>query len=209
MSSRRQCTVVAVVASLASLIAVANAFGALAATATISATPDGPNYDYTVTLTNTGSADIGTFWFAWTPPGQPFEYDFLPSGPIPTGQPGGWLGLASLGFPGYSIESYNYLGSPISPGGIGMFQFTTSDTPTQLQESTLGFPNTTSFIYEGAPEVGAPARVDPVFDVPEASSSFLMAMGCTAAGLRRRCRQTPLPQPLHAHALAESEFLSV
>lgn len=171
-------------------IAVAPAFAQLEATATISAIPDGANFDYTITLTNTGDSDIGTFWFAWTPPDMPAEYDFLPSAPFAINQPTGWFGNSSAGFPGYSIEYYNYTGSLIAPGDTGVFQFSSPDSPSTLQESTFGFPNTTSFIYADQPEVGDTARVDPVF-VPEPSTYSLLAI--SSAGLlallyrRRRC----------------------
>jgi len=170
-------------------IVTAPAFGQLSATATISAVADGANFDYTISLTNTGSSNIGTFWFAWTPPGMPTEYDFLPSAPFAISQPTGWLGPASFGFPGYSIE-YNYnnnTGNAITPGNTATFSFTSPDSPTTLQGTTFGFPRTTSFIYAGAPEVGATAQVNPVF-VPEPSAYALLAVGCAGllATLRRR-----------------------
>src|SRR6476660_1352749 len=95
---------------------VAPACAALTGTATISSAPNGANFDYTIVLTNTGTTNIGTFWFAWTPPGQPIEYDFLPSPANPTTFPSGWLGYDVPGFPGYSLEFYNYTGSNIAPG---------------------------------------------------------------------------------------------
>src|SRR5262245_5401665 len=67
------------------------AFASLAPTATISATPHGANYDYTILLKNTGTTNIGTFWFAWTPPDLPDEFDFLPSEPLSVSQPPGWV----------------------------------------------------------------------------------------------------------------------
>jgi hypothetical protein len=170
-------------------IALAPAFGQLAGTATIAGTPNGPNFNYTISLTNTGTLNIGTFWFAWTPPGMPTEYDFLPSAPFSISQPTGWLGPASFGFPGYSIEYYNSTGSLIGPGQIATFQFTSPDSPTTLQGSTFGFPDTTSFIYSGSPEVGSTARVDPVF-VPEPSTYVLLTAGCVAL-LALRCRKQP------------------
>ena len=171
-------------------IAIAPAFGQLAATATIFATPNGSNFDYMISLTNTGTTDIGTFWFAWTPPGMPVEYDLLPSEPFSISQPTGWLGPASAGFPGFSIEYYNHGGSFIAPKETATFQFTSPDSPKTLQGSTFGFPNTTSFIYAGVPEVGATARVDPVF-VPEPSTYALLAAGCAGLlALRRRKQVT-------------------
>jgi hypothetical protein len=48
------------------------------ASATIAATllPSG-NYQYSMTLSDTGSTTIGTFWFAWVP-GEDF-LDLMPS----------------------------------------------------------------------------------------------------------------------------------
>ena len=167
-------------------------YGQLGATATISSVPDGPNFDYTVSLTNIGTVNIGTFWFAWTPPGQPIEYDFLPSSPLSSGGPTGWTGFISAGFPGYSIEYYNISGSAIGPGGTGTFTFTSHDTPAQLQGSMFGFPNTTSFIYTatpstpGDPPAGNPAQVNPVA-VPEPSGLVLAVLGLV--GLASTCRR--------------------
>jgi hypothetical protein len=167
-----------------------SAWGALGATATISATPSGPSFNYTIMLTNTGTTNIGTFWFAWTPPGAPVEYDFLPSAPSSITQPAGWVGLSSFGFPGYSIESYNLTGSLIAPGQTGIFQFASSDSPATLQGTSIfEFPITTSFIYEGPPEVGATAEVTPVFVVPEPASLGLVVAGGLTLLVRPRRRQ--------------------
>jgi hypothetical protein len=164
--------------------------GSLAATATISSAPnpDGVHFDYTIKLTDTGTTDIGTFWFAWTAP--PVQYDLLPSSPLPTSRPPGWYGLVPHTFPGFSIEYYNVSGSAILPGQTETFDFTSSDSPAQLQGLALGaFPITLSFIYSGAPLVGPTAAVNPVF-VPEPSSGVLSALGLIgmAAWDRRRKR---------------------
>jgi hypothetical protein len=165
---------------------ISSALAQESATATISSTPDGPDFDYTISLTNTGSTAIGTFWFAWTPPNQPFEYDFLPSSPLATSEPIGWVGPGSLGSPGYSIEYYNVSGSAISHGQTATFGFTSSDSPTTLQGTSLGFPITTSFIYTGAPEVGTAVEVSPVF-VPEPSwLALALPLALIAVAARRR-----------------------
>ncbi len=166
-------------------LAVSPAFGQLAGTATIFGTPDGANYDYTISLKDTGSTNIGTFWFAWTPPGQPFEYDFLPSQPLSTTQPAGWIVGPFAGFPGYSIEYYNSTGSLIAPGATATFTFTSPDSPTTLQGTSFGFPITTSFIYAGNPEVGSDAQVSPVF-VPEPSTYAMLAVSCIGLLALRR-----------------------
>jgi hypothetical protein len=177
------------------IIGTAPAFAALSGTATIFGVPDGSNYDYTIVLTNpSGSAaNIGTFWFAWTPPGDPIEYDFLPSVSTPTGQPAGWVGVASAGFPGNSVEYYNVSGSLIAPGQTGTFLFTSPDSPATLQGTSLGFPITDSFIYTvvpttpGVAPVGTFAQVLPVFiAAPEPSSMILLAVGCLGTVCLRR-----------------------
>src|ERR1035437_9799570 len=156
MFPRRSGVVSAVAIGLLMGVAPAFAVAVVSATATISSVPNGANFDYTLSLLNTGTPNSGTFWFAWTPPFP--EYDFLTSNPISTSQPTGWIGAPSLGIPGYSIECYNNTGSPIAPTQTGTFLFTSSDTPTQLQGTVFGFfPVTESFVYEGAPEVGTPA----------------------------------------------------
>jgi hypothetical protein len=144
-------------------MAMSHAFGELAGTATIFATPDGVNFDYTISLKNTGNTNIGTFWFGWTPPNMPTEYDFLPSQPLSSNQPPGWLVGPFAGSPGFSIEFYNSTGSLIAPGQTAKFYFTSPDSPATLQGSTFGFHDTTSFIYEGAPEVGTTVQVNPLF----------------------------------------------
>src|SRR5258706_349712 len=53
------------------------AYGAIGASATITPSQLGPSsYEYAMTLTNTGTTPIGTFWFAWFP-----GYDLLPHAP--------------------------------------------------------------------------------------------------------------------------------
>jgi hypothetical protein len=162
----------------------------LAATATISSAPnpDGVHFDYTIKLTDTGTTDIGTFWFAWTAP--PVQYDLLPSSPLSPSQPPGWTGLVVHTFPGFSIKYFNVSGSAISPGQTGTFDFTSSDTPFQLQGiGFAGLPITLSFIYSGAPLLGPTTPINPVF-VPEPSSGVLSALGLIgmAAWDRRRRR---------------------
>ncbi len=193
MRSRRLSKALAVASVLFFFVSALPAFGQLAATATISSVPDGANFDYSIQVKDTGTTNIGTFWFAWTPPGQPFEYDFLPTAPLATIQPTGWVAPTPSGIPGYSIEFYNVSGSAITPGQTATFGFASSATPAQLMATSIGFPITTSFIYTGFPEVGAAAQVGPVF-VPEPTSLVLAAMAglcCAfAARLRWRCSRS-------------------
>ncbi|MGN6369984.1 MAG: PEP-CTERM sorting domain-containing protein [Phycisphaerae bacterium] len=174
-------------AALVSL-AAQSTHAALSATADIALTSStAGNNDYTVTVHNNGTTDIGTFWFAWTPPGDPIEYDFLPTPPSAATQPTGWVGLISSGFPGTSLEYYNLSGSPIAPGDSATFGFTTTDSQATLEGTKFGFPITTSFIYEGFPLTGAFAQVNPTFvAVPEPASMSLLGIAGLALLKRRR-----------------------
>src|SRR4051812_25004523 len=63
--------------------------GALSATSTIQPIQLTSNsYKYLLTLTNTGTSPIGTFWFAWIP-----GYDLLPTVPTAINAPTNWLGV--------------------------------------------------------------------------------------------------------------------
>jgi hypothetical protein len=152
------------------LSATSTALADLSATATISTSSASAPYDYKVNVTNTGDTDIGTFWFAWTPPGQPIEYDFLPSPANIVTQPSGWFAYNVSGFPGNSLEFYNYSGDAIAPGQTSLFEFTSPDSPSTLAgKSFFDLPITTSVIYAGSPLVGAAAFVS-VTAVPEPAS---------------------------------------
>jgi hypothetical protein len=166
-----------------------SAQGAISASAELSTAQTTAPYNYTVTLHNTGTTQIGTFWFAWTL--TPREYDFLPS--IPTGlvAPAGWIAPVSHNAtPGdlYGIEYYNVSGSAIPVGGSAIFQFTSNDSPATLAGPAWfsGFNVTHSVVYIGFPET------DPGygFDAVVVPAPGALAIGCLgAASLRRRRRR--------------------
>jgi hypothetical protein len=173
-----------------------SALAGLLASATVSTSSTSAPFDYTVTLHNTGTTDIGTFWFGWT--ATPIDYDFLPSLPTVTGMPTGWIAPIShnSGIPGdgYGIEYYNLTGSAIAPGGTAHFEFTSPDSPTILKDNAF-FPVdqvTTSFLYVGFPFGDAGQQFN-VTVVPEPTGLLLAGAGA-AIGLfvlrRNRRRQT-------------------
>src|SRR5476651_1617316 len=93
------------------LLAVAPAQAlTISASATLSMTSTSAPYHYTITVLNTGTENIGTFWFAWTD--TPTFYDFLPSLPTAIGKPVGWFApITNNGLgDGYGIEYYNLSG---------------------------------------------------------------------------------------------------
>jgi len=101
----------------------------------------------------------------------------LPSPANIVTQPSGWLGYNVSGFPGYSLEFYNYAGSNIAPGETGLFEFTSEDSPSALAgTSFFDLPITTSVIYAGFPLVGSAAFVS-VTAVPEPASVLLAIIG--------------------------------
>ena len=88
--------------------------GTLIASGTWSSTPNGSNFNYAITLTNSSSStdNLGTFWFAWEP-GE----DLLATSPISEATPSGWTGMVThIGAgDGYGIEWVAGRGSSLSP----------------------------------------------------------------------------------------------
>lgn len=72
--------------------------------------------------------------------------------------------MTHTNYPGdqYGIEWYNTSGSMIPPGGTGTFHFTSVDLPATLGGAAWfpGYLVTHSFVYAGAPLVGATFAFD-------------------------------------------------
>jgi hypothetical protein len=171
------------------LIALATGLSATPAVASgidasgvVTATPDGPNFDYSITLTNSSSSTdpIGTFWFAWVP-----GKDFLPTSPSDITTPTGWsVGLVSNGgsSDGFGIQFLAGTGSLLAPGSsLSGFGFKSADTPAELAGNSPfypTFPVTTSTVYNGAPfSAGSEQFTLSVQSVPEPSSLMLGLFG--------------------------------
>lgn len=112
---------------------------------------DPTTFQYSITLTDTGTTPIGTFWFSWVP-GQ----GYLPN--IPTFQaPAGWSAILTDGAPpgnGYSIQWTAGSGAAaLQPGQfLNGFTFSSATTPGVLfGTSTIHPPTpvTTSTVYSG------------------------------------------------------------
>ena len=120
---------------------------AQSATATISWVAAGSSYDYTVTLHNTGSVNLNSFWYGWTTGGNN-----LPSDPSNAGNSTGWNNTVS----GNSIKWVNgtytlygytyYNGTPLAPGASASFTFVSSSSPSAMTTSPAG----KSVAYVGA-----------------------------------------------------------
>ena len=113
---------------------------------------DASTFRYTIDLQNSGTTNIGTFWYSWI--ASPAE-DFMGVMPTNVLAPTGWAPTithagVSDGFAIQFVDS-----GSIAPGTIVRgFSFNSSETPAQMAGKSPDFPATpigTSFIYSGAP----------------------------------------------------------
>ncbi len=145
---------------------------AQSASATISGVAaGGGNYDYTITLQNTGSANLNSFWYGWTTSGNN-----LPSNPTSAANSLGWANNLD----GNSIQWVNSTGTALTPGQSGTFNFVSSSTPSAI--TTL--PSGESVAYVGAIDFtqGNAGSSTPVLSpalqpVPEPSTVSLLVAG--------------------------------
>src|SRR5215469_9651444 len=159
--------------ALATGLALSTVSGdAQSASATISYTMSGANYDYTITLLNTGYYDLNGFWYGWT-----YDGNNLPSDPTSIGNSLGWDNNPD----GNSVEwdnSYGY-GTALSPGQSATFTFESSSSPTDMTTSPAG--ESVAYVYgiDGSQNYpGYSTDVfSPVLEVPEPSFAALLAAG--------------------------------
>jgi len=144
-----------------------------------------PVYHYSITVTDTGTTNLGTFWFAWLPSG-----DFLASVPSATTNPTGWTNtLTGSGnsVDGTAIE-WTTSSSPITPGNsLAGFGFTTTDSPTALAGDSPSHPGTpvlTSFVYSGGPfsDAGFQFQVAPAATTAASTTTLQSSAPAAQAG---------------------------
>ena len=166
-------------------VASVNSYASLLATATFTDTEVSPGvFEYDITLNNTGTTDIGTFWFSWVP-----GLGFMTAAPTNLQSPAGWSAAITNG--GASIQ---WLDSGVLAAGSSQsgFMFDSTLTPAEITgpSSTPGDPVSTSFVYIGAPfnDPGLQLVVNAAqtSTTPEPGTVMLTALGIGLAGLSRK-----------------------
>ena len=167
-----------------------------AASATFSSTQLSPtSWQYSLTLNDTGTTTLDTFWFAWVP-GE----DFMPTSPSSIASPAGWSALVTNegAADGFAIQWKAGAGALLDPGqSLTGFMFDSATSPTEMMGDSPFFPGTpvtTTFVYQGAPfsDAGLELEVLPATAaVPEPSSLALMGLGALVFGARFARRGTP------------------
>jgi hypothetical protein len=141
-------------ALILAMISSAKSFAADAAQGTFTAQSLGGGvYDYTISLANTGTNNLETFWFSWVP-GE----DFMPVSPTNIVSPTNWTAKITGGgaTDGFAIQwvTSGASAAPLAPGSTLNFSFDSTMTPAVLSGDSPDFPTTptgTSFVYSGAP----------------------------------------------------------
>ena len=174
-----------IVLSAMGLLTAPASAGSISASGVITAKPDGPNFDYTIALTNTsgaGNDSIETFWFAWVP------FKNLLPGTLPSNilTPSGWTEVTTGGTVGPFGLQWETTTAALAPGSSLTFGFTSNLTPAQIAGNSAGIPVVSSTVYSGI----FPAGDDAVFvlqSVPEPSTLTLGIVGLASlAALRLR-----------------------
>jgi len=161
------------------------AWASLEASATIGVEQISPGeYQYDITLNDTGTTSIETFWYAWVP-----GKGFLASDPSNIVSPAGWSAAVTET---YAIQWTTTTAPLASDSSLLGFQFTSPDTPAEVFGDSVAFPSFpvgTSVVYETTP------LSTPSFQfvaTPEPSSWVLALLGALgalwAACCRRHCR---------------------
>jgi hypothetical protein len=154
------------------------------ASASIAVNPLGPSlWQYDITLHDTGSTTIGTFWFAWVP-GE----DLLASSPSSVESPTGWTDMITGGGAGdgFAVQWIVSPSSVLAPSAsLKGFSFESSDAPSSVFGDSVfhhGTPVPTSFVYSGAPFSDAGFQFVATAAVPEPSAWAMLLVGFVALG---------------------------
>jgi hypothetical protein len=153
------------------------------ATATISDVASaGGTFDYTLTLHNTGTLDLNSFWYGWTDFGNN-----LPSNPSGAANSLGWANVLDAN----SIQWENNTGaSALAPGQFATFTFVSTSTLAQITASPSGesvaFTSDLVQFNQGVAGQSTPVFSPTIATVPEPSISMLAIGSLLLYALRHR-----------------------
>jgi hypothetical protein len=184
-----------ILSAISTLALALPAYAAESATGVInllstSGTGSNETFTYGITLKNTGATNLETFWYAWLPPDN--FYDFLPSPPTSEVNPTGWTANLQGLNNGSDNNSIQWVTTtnPLTPGKSLTFDYTSPDNfATVTGPAEFGFPTGYSYVYIGAPETDSGALVNVAAGsstVPEPASAGLLGIAAAALCLRRR-----------------------
>jgi hypothetical protein len=170
------CFALAAAAGLATSTISGYAQGAVATISEVSG--GGGLFDYTITLQNTGSDNLNSFWYGWTLGGNN-----LPSNPSSAGNSLGWANVLA----GNSIEWENTTSSPsLTPGQSATFTFASTSTLAAMTTPPAGesvaFTSDSIQFNQGVAGQSTPVFSPTVAPVPEPSVTVLAIGSLLLAG---------------------------
>jgi hypothetical protein len=160
------------------------------ATAVIGGAPTSGGYNYSITVSDTGTTPIGTFWFSWVP-----GAGFLTSAPTNVTSPSLWTDTLTNSGAAIQWQSTSP-SSLLEPGqSLSGFDFFSTETPLQLEglvtSNSFTDPGLVATVYEGAPLAGPGDIFDVVEATPEPPSLLLALTGILGVGTFFVRRQMP------------------
>jgi hypothetical protein len=143
--------------------------------------------DYSITLNNTATTTIGTFWFGWVP-----DAGFLSATPTNISSPAGWTEMTTNSGAAIQWITSTQLAAGSSLSG---FTFDSTETPAELLSAFTGTgtgsgdPQSTAFVYSGAPLVGAGDQFVVTAATPESGTMLLTLTGLVLVAMAGSMRR--------------------